>query len=354
MGSALDSDFGLALQAGKGLPVTNDADFDYTYFSEGTGINPMPIVLPLEQEIGSGPLIRDVAKVGVSSGGAISFVPRPSTIGLFLKGVLGTAVSTPGANFVTHTFKFADDPFDLPYFTLRRRVGALGGADVGTDVRVAQLQFEFAAANFLRANAQFLGASAPTYVEDTSSWEPDNYRDNTPPFLTCKGAFELPTGTSMRVLRGTVSVVNVMPLDEQFIVGSYAPDDIEVVSRAIVFDMQVKADADLYHKMMYDPAKSGTWQPEIMREAVLNLRMETAQEVDAGQPYSLAFQANGKSEASGEANLAWSVEPIALRGNRQVVMRVTGTVLADNSGAANGPFSVTLINGRDNYATPTP
>ena len=71
MTSALDSHFGIAKQVAKGTAVSAASSFRYFYFSQGTGISPTPIVLPLDQEIGAGSLIRSVDKVGISTGGGI-------------------------------------------------------------------------------------------------------------------------------------------------------------------------------------------------------------------------------------------------------------------------------------------
>jgi hypothetical protein len=347
MTSALDSHFGMTKQtAGKGTAISTDNLFKYFYFSQGTGISPASIVLPLDQEIGAGPLVRDVHKVGVSAAGGLEFIPRADSIGLLLLGALGE-VSTVTSTYNTHTFKPATDQFSLPYFTVRRRTG-LGG-DVASDVRVAGLSFMFRAANFVRATAALIGAGTPTFVDDTSAWTPTSYLDTTPPFLTCKGSLELPTGDSLTALRGSVTIGNNMPTDEQRIIGAYGLDDIEVVSRAIAMTFLVKADADLYEKMMYDASQSGSWTTEILKEAAMTMQFQSASNVSGSQPYQLSFHLNGENEASGDANVAWSVAPLNLQGNRQLTMAITGVVLADNASAADGPFSAQLINGTASY-----
>ncbi len=348
MTSALNSHFGLAKQTGKGSAVTANGSFKYFYFSDGTGISPVPIVLPLDQEIGSGPLIRDVKKVGVSSGGAINFIPRPDSLGLLLLGALGDVSTASGVDLYTHTLKFASDPFTQPYFTARRRVASIGG-DIASDVKLAQLQFNFRAANFLRASAGFVGIGEPSYIQDASVWSADDYLDDTPPFLTCKGSVDLPDGNSLKAIEGSLTVGNVIPLQEQFILGSYTPDDAELNSRAVAMRFVVKADVDLYEKMMYDPAQSGAWVPDILKEADMSVEFETAEEITAGNPYKISFHFNGQDQASGNGNVAWSVEPISLRGNRQVLMAITGIVLADTTGATDGPFSAQLVNDTPAY-----
>jgi len=348
MTSALDSHFGMARQtAGKGTPITTDNLFKYFYFSQGTGISPASVVLPLDQEIGAGSLIRDVNKVGVMSAGGLEFIPRADSIGMLLNGALGAVSTATGANYNTHTAKFGSNEFDLPYYTVRRRTGI--GGDIASDVRVAGLSFTFRAANFLRATAALIGAGTPTFVQSTAAWTPTSYLDTTPPFLTCKGTLDLPTGTSLKALRGSITIGNNMPTDEQRIVGAYGLDDIEMVSRAIAMTFLVKADQDLYEQMMYDASQSGSWTPEILKEAAMTMTFQSAKNVFTGQPYQLSFHLNGENQASGNANVSWSVAPLNLQGNRQVTMAITGMVLADATAYADGPFSAQLINDTASY-----
>lgn len=345
MTSALDSHFGLAKQTAKGSENTTDAEFQYFYFSEGPGVSPVPIVVPLDQEIGSGSLIRNVKRLGVSSGGSVSMIPRAESIGWLLLGALGTVSTVTSAGYNTHTFKFGSNEFTTPYFTIRRRTTALGG-EIAPDVRVAGLSFNFAAADFLRADAAFVGAGLPKKA-DTASWDPTSYLDPTPEFVTANGSLSL-AGESLKVLRGSLAIGNNMPLDEQFIVGSLTPDDIEMVSRAIVMQATVKADADLYTQLMYDSAGGNNWTTGILKDASLSMSFESTEVITGATKYSLEFHANEEA-AAGTPNIAWSVEPVVLRGNRQVLMNVTATVLADNASYADGPFSVKLVNTRTSY-----
>lgn len=348
MTSALDSHFGLAKQAAKGTPITADASFDFFFFTDGNGISPQSVILPLPQEVGSGPLTRSVKKVAVSTAGAVEFIPRASSLGHLLLGAFGDVASTVGANSNSHVFRFAANPFAQPYYTFRRRAGALGGGEVAADVKVASLALNFRAADFLRAQAGFVGIAAPEFVEDVTDWAPEDALDSSPEFLTCTGAVQL-AGKTLKALSGSFVMGNVISLDEQRLVGSYTPDDAEVTSRAAMLRFVVKAERDLYEQMMYDPAQSGAWVPQILRDASLVLSFKSTEEVEAGVNYSVQVAMNGADAASGNGNIAWSVDPIALRGNRQVVMAVTGMVLADTTNAANGPVSVTLVNSKASY-----
>jgi hypothetical protein len=346
MTSALDSHVGLAKQTAKGTAITADASFKYLFFNDGPGMTPAPIVLPLDQEIGAGPLVRDMEKVGISSAGNMNFIPRANTLGLLLLGALGAVSSVTGSTPKEHTFKFAANEFDVPYFTFRRRSSALGGGEVFPDVRVASVGLNFRAANFLRGQAAFLGVGLPEYVDDVAAWTPASYLDTTPPMLTCKGALSI-DGESFKALSGSVVMGNVMPMQEQAIVGQYNFDDAEIVSRAIIIQLVVKAQAALYEKMMYDINQGGQWTPGIFKTADIGISFESTQEISAGAPYKVEVFANGQNDNT--SNIAWSVAPIALRGNRQVTMAVTGMILADTTSYADGPFSVKLTNTQSAY-----
>jgi len=349
MTSALDSHFGLAKQTAKGTENTTDNDFKYFFFSEGTGISPQPVNLPLEQEIGSGSLTREVEKVGISSGGAINFVPRPDTLGRILQGCLGKCVTVTGADYHTHTFKFDTNEFVTPYYTFRRRVGALGIGERFPDVRMAGLTLNFNAQDYLRAQLGLIGVSAPVAVTSTTAWSAATKLDTTPPFITTTGDIELPAGSALKALSGSLTMGVNMPLDEQWIIGSLTPDDAEIVNRAIMLNLVVKGNEDLYRKMMYDPAGGLSWVAGVFKEADITLTFKSTRMIGASaQPYELQVNFNGEA-AAGSPNVAWTVQSIALRGNRQVLMSVTGIVLADPASYVDGPFSVTLINDVASY-----
>ena len=359
MTSALNSHFGFALQTAKGTPNVTDTAYHYQFFSEGTGIEPEPMYLPLDQEIGSGQLIRDVKAVGVVGRGQFRFIPRPNFLGYLLLGALGQVTNTAPTGQLTtatHLFDFQANQFNLPYFTMRRRISAGNFGDIVPDCRIETLQIEAKAANFVRGTCSVLGAGMPSITNTPDAWNAATYLDASDPFLTCKGTVELPTGTGLTLLEASITMANQMPLDEQMVIGHYTPDDIEVVMRSITVQFTAKVkDISLYQKMKYGQTGSGSitypasWLPNVYREAALNLTFQSERENDPGVPSSITIAANGSSGAN--SNIAWSCQPIGLRGNNQVVLSFSGTVLADNTAAAAGPFSVTLHNTKTSYAT---
>jgi len=88
MTAAEKSFIGIAKQTGVGVRNVTDAQFKYLLFRAG-GVAPQNIVIPLDAEVGGGAMLRDMAKVGVTSGGALDIIPRPDTMGTMLYGALG-------------------------------------------------------------------------------------------------------------------------------------------------------------------------------------------------------------------------------------------------------------------------
>jgi hypothetical protein len=334
---------GIARQTGKGAPNVTDAQFDYLLFREGA-LGVVPSFLPLDQEIGGGALLRNVLKVGVMSGGALSIIPRPKTLGHLFYGITGAVNSVDGLDgSYEHEFTLSDQ-FSAPWYTLRTAPGQLLGEQLA-DARVAGLTLAWRAARFVEGQASFQGIGVPEKVS-MASWGAASKVDSGPQFIAPLGTIELPTGTPAYVTAGSFTAQTVMPVDEQWVVGSYSPQNLSIVQRAFVLSLAVKIeDATLYSKIMYDPAGGSNWLPAIFREA--NFKVEFASDIEAasGKPYRFSIAANGQSGA--DANVSWSAQPIAMRAGRQIILGVTGTFLASPDGAT--PLTLTLVNQTASY-----
>ncbi len=134
-----------------------------------------------------------------------------------------------------------------------------------------------------------------------------------------------------------------IPMDEQWITGSYFPDAFDIVKRMFSVSLSLKVTSkDLYEKFSYDPAQAGAWTTDLLKEGGFSIEFKTAQEIEAGTPYSLKITGNGQNAASGDGNVIWTATPVALRAGRQVTMNVTGTFVA--SPTADEPITVELVN----------
>lgn len=344
MSAAENSVVGLAKQTAYDTENSTDADFRYLLFRDGA-FGPNNITITLPPEVGGGAMQRGVVKVGVNSGGNLNLIPRPASLGEFLMGLCGVdtyTADTPSSGWNEHVFGLSSsDEFSAPYYTWRHSPGGLWGEKF-INGRVVALTLDWAGANFLTGTLGVLGG-LPTTQVSMAAWAPATYLDDGPQFLAPVSDIELPTSTDLKVLTGSFIATNLIPLDEQYIVGSYVPDGLDIVHRTFALTMAVKiANATLYDQMMYDPASGSAWVAQMYREADFKFDF-----ISDSATYKLTIAANGQTEASGEANVYWSAAPIPLRAQRQVVMQVTGVFTATTH--ANGPINITLINQETQY-----
>ena len=346
MTSANGTLLGIAKQTAKGTPNVMDNAFTYLLFNQG-GVSPNNVVVPLDEEVGGGAMLRDMKKMGVYSGGGIEMIPRPKSLGYLLLGALGKVTSAASGASTTaydHTFTLDADQFAAPYFTLRSAPGAIWGEQL-QDVRVSALALTWRGANFLRGTAAFMGGM-PTPIASMAAWNAAAQVDSGPQFISPISAIELPTGTPASVLAGSFAAGMNIPLDQQWVVGSYSPDAMDITNRTFMVSLTLKiSDGTLYKKMSYDPAGGNAWAASLMREANFKVEFKSDILADAGIPYALSIAGNGNSDA--DANVVWSAAPIGVRAGQQVIMNVTGVFLA--SPTADQPITVTLTNQQASY-----
>jgi len=339
MTSANKSQIGLAIQTAKGTPNVTDGAFKYFSYSRG-GMGVANQFLPAEDGVGAGSLTTDVDKVGVFSQGQFEMVARPDTLGMFLYGALGKkAVIADGTGF-KHTFTIDPaDEFSLPYFTFRQSPGRLGGEQF-QDCRINGLTFEFQAAQRVRTTLGAIGGlPAPAAA---SSWA--GSIDLGPTFLAPVSSISGISGIS-KVLRGSLSLGSAIPLDEQWIIGSYSPDDFDVARRQVMINLIMKiTDTVLYKKATYDPAGGASWLAEILKDGGLTITFQSPQTYDTGRNYKMVFTANADAD-----NVAWAIQPLVSQADRQVIANITGTVLAVEDISAADPITVDLYNKTATY-----
>lgn len=339
MASSENTSVGLAKQVDKATINSTDNAFKYFMFNQG-GMAPNNQYIPADDGIGAGSLTPDVDKGGVFSAGAFQFVPRPTILGDFLTGVLGAAAE-PVEGFggaVTakkHVIGFAADEFSVPYYTFRASPGGLWG-ETFKACRIASLALNWRAADRVRAQMAVIGGT-PTPSVNTATWSPEP--DTKPGFLAPTTSISGFSYANLKVMRGSVVFGNNIPLDEQWITGSYEPDDFDLVTRQIVVSLLIKVvDETLYKKMTYDAAGGSAWTAALLKDASLTIDFKSAQMIEGTQPYQLTIEANGSATSP---NIAWTVQPIGLQSGRIVTMLATGTFLKSVDG---DPVTVTLYN----------
>ncbi len=347
MTAAEGSYLGFAKQTAVATPNVTDASFTYMLFQDG-GMSPNNVFLPTEPEVGGGALQRNVLKAGVYSAGRLTFIPRPKSLGFLLHSLLG-CVEVTDLTGGAYSHKFApltSDQFSAPYYTARQAPGNLWGEQM-QDVRASALSLSWRGGNFLRGEAALIGG-LPLMVE-TTTWAPGAKVDSGPQFLAPLSKIEVPEATVLSVLSGSFAASSSIPLDEQWVVGSYSPQGLDIVQKAYMLSLAVKiTDRTLYNKIMYDNAAGCAWAANMFKEANLDISFVSDQLVKALVPYSLSIQANAQAAATGNSNIAWTAQPLSLRAGKQIVMGITGMFLADPSGTLD-PISVTLVNNLTAY-----
>jgi hypothetical protein len=344
MTAAEKSFVGLAKQTAKGTPNVTDAEFKYLLFTQG-GMSASSLTTPLDVEVGGGALLRDVLKTGVFSGGQLQLIPRPDTLGMALMGVLGKVVSADGGDgSFKHTFSLDPlDDFSAPYYTGRASPGGMWGESF-QDMRFTTLALAFRGGRFLTGSYGLVGG-LPGKVA-TAGWSAATKVDGTPPFLSAIADIEVPVATKLSVLSGSFIASSAIPMDEQWVVGSYSPEGLDITQRAFALQLAVKiSDDTLFTKMQYDPAAGSSWVASMFREANFKIDFKSAALAAAAKPYSITIKGNGDSgdTAPNRANVVWTAQPITMQAGRNIVMAITGTFLADPEGD-EGPISIELVN----------
>jgi len=253
-----------------------------------------------------------------------------------------TLTANPAAAH-THSFFLGADQFAAPYYTFRTSPGALWGEQF-QDCRFSALNLGWRGANFVRGEAAMMGG-LPAKLSP-ATWAAPTKTDGGPQFLAPVSNISVPTGSLLKVISGSLSFGMNVPMDEQWITGSYSPDAFDITQRAFQLSLVVKlTDAVLYDKAMYSAAGGSAWAVDMLREADIDINLKSAVEIATGIPYSIKVAANGASGSG--ANVVWSAQAIALRPGKQITMALSGTFLADPAGGE--PVTVTLVNGTASY-----
>lgn len=252
----------------------------------------------------------------------------------------------------THTYTLGANQYSAPYYTFRSAPASLWGEQYN-DCRVSFTALTFRSPDYLRGTFAFMGRT-PSKVS-TGTWGALAKVDGGAQFITPASAIEIPTSTSAKVLSGSIALISNIPLDQQYIVGGYEPVGLDIVSRQFNVQFGLKIDDEvLYTKMMYDPAGGNAWVPDIFREADNLIRFRSDKDAAIYTPagatvnsrsFELTVSGNGLS--GDNSNVAWSATPPARVAQRQLVMNVVGTFLADPT--AGEPITLTLVNRRASY-----
>jgi len=266
-----------------------------------------------------------------------------------------------------HTFTFNTDPSIIDYHTVVRRAG---GSDSGVWEMLYDCRFETLA---LTLNAlAWLGGSfslngiQPTQYNTSAGVAALNAAvdpDVSAPFVSPVGGFKLnDTYKSVGVYGGSgdgavglasvaAQIGAVQNVDREFIIGSYYPQDIDVVARAATIAATMFLNSKLlYDKLMYDPevavtTADVTWVADVFDTALFEATYRTGEPIvgaddgaGAAVPYKLTIAA---------ADTQWGVGGINLRGGDIVMIDLVGSIAKPAAGEA---LTLTLLNSTASYA----
>lgn len=312
-------------------------------------------------EVGGSPVPTIPFRAGVlASGGALINPRLEDTIGWLLYGATGAwsttadedVFGTADTGIQHHEFVFATDEAYLPYLSFRKDIpGTAAANDLGEifqDCKIVNLTVALPNDGLISSRIDVLGRAADTQFESAPTWSYDNAFETyeSIPIGSVTGGFlKIPgfSATALPVTAGSVSLTNA-PLDirqeRQF--GSPYLDEITVIGRSLTVDLVVKwKDPQLYRSILTGTTEGTQWTAapfvqdlDIYARSPLVIPTQTT-------PYEIRFEA--------PQVMYQVVGGIRLAGNQAVMIRLTGTAIADASGYMN----LHVANEQTDYTWPT-
>jgi len=265
-----------------------------------------------------------------------------------------------------HTFTFNSDPSVTDYHTVVRRAGgsAAGVWEMLYDCRFEALSLTLDALAWLTGSFSLNGIQPTQYNISTGIADLNAAvaPDTSAPFVSPQGGFNLDntyksagvysgTGDSeVRLASMAAQLGAIQNVDREFIIGSYYPQDIDIVARAATIAATMfLSDKLLYDKLMYAPSTAGvtanvTWVADVFDTSVFEATFRSGESIvgaDDGAgavvPYKLTVAA---------ADTQWGVGGINLRGGDIVMIDLVGSIAKPAAGEA---LTLTLLNSIASY-----
>jgi hypothetical protein len=287
-------------------------------------------------------------------------------LGWLLLALTGECATTTGvllddtvqAGYNKHDFKITTNPLFIPFCGVRRKIPAVLVADrlgeIGKDCMVVAATFNFPQSGPLSVDLDFVGRewslTDGTTAEGWTASTPEVY--DTVPQVMSGGGFNTPdatilAGATIPAIDARITFVNgVTSPGEEFIIGSYWPDDFAVRQRAMVVEYTYKwADPELCRLILTGAISGNDLFEQCITFTDFRARVEAPCDINPGtldHPQALEIHA---------AKVYWQSEPVVLAGDDIVTMRVIGQVVEP---AAGDYFNILLGNtNATGYAIPT-
>jgi len=353
--------FGWARQTVKGTAVAPE----YWHRAHAIALGAVESRDVLDPEIGGTILPTGVIKTGVHGAGAVTISPRlESDIGWLFHAMMGsssTTADTPETDIHRHTFAFDTDEASLPWLSLYKWMpGSTAAEDIGmriTDGKVASMRLALPGRGRVGMQLGFLGIKPEAIANPATNADPvwvTSFEDeNSIPITSAvANAFEFPgipgpgAGTAVSALGCTVDFTNGLtdPLGQEAVIGSYYPDDIGVLGRAIIIRFPMKLTTyDYWARAMLNETDASlltswtAWSP---------VTFSSGWECAVASPGNITGYSNPYKLTLSAAEVEWVVDPIAMVGNQAMIVNFTGTVVYPESGTS---FRIQLDNELANY-----
>lgn len=350
--------------------------------SVSLGVNDLYDVLPLE--VGGSLFVNSSYKNGAFvAGGARLFSRLQATIGHLIYATAGSKIKTPsGGSIVGATgtvpaataqngttvpyfTRFQVNPADetvMPYVALRKftpaQQGASGINEYFVDCRVNMLTISVPAMGPIMMEFTVIGrkpeAADVAAGADGSATGDAAFESGIGLAHGCKGEIELSDFQSANIFgAGAASgkftsaqimiANNISQPDQQMIIGSYHPDDLVALSRAVQIRLIYKwQDPQLYKKLYYGGGTGSDiqWSPVVGNSPVRisSASVSNIAGTSPAIPYSFSFYA---------PDVDWTMTPPQLAGNNLLFCEFTGIVKGGNSGASTAPWHIDVVNTED-------
>jgi hypothetical protein len=315
-------------------------------------------------EVGGEPVPTIPYRAGVMASGGALINPRlESTLGWLLSGSLGAwsvtadenALGTVVTNMSNHEFVFAADPGFIPYLTFQKEIPAEVDAtdrlgEQFLDCKIVSVTLALPNDGLITSRVDVLGRAAGTNFEVAPSWTYDNTMEDyqsIPIGSVTGGYLKIPgfSGTALPVTAANVTLTNA-PLDirQEKNYGSPYLDEVTVVGRSMTVDLILKwKDPQLWQQILTGATDGTNWTatPFVQDLDVYTVSPTNTPTSNPASPYDLRIQA--------PSVMYQVVGGIRMAGNQAVMLRVTGTAIAD----ASGYCAINMGNEETDYTWPT-
>jgi hypothetical protein len=341
--------------------VINDGWFRHRAETVNIGVNDFYDVLP--QEVGGSLFVNSTYKNGsfVAGGGRI-YTRLEKSLGYLLFAAAGShstvamATATAGGlnDVYTNTFAVSSDETKMPWLSLRKFTpaasGQTGATEYFADCKVNMLTLNVPAMGPTMAEFSVIGRK-PTVVDQEVTSGTD-FETGASLAHSCTGEILLPgfsgTGGSAYITdwsggKFTSAQImianNISQPDQQMIIGSYHPDDLVPLSRAVQLRLIYKwTDPKLYKKLLYNGGSS--WSP-VVQNSQISIKTASVNNITGETvPYSMKFTAQ---------DVDWTMAPPQLAGNNLLFTEFTGIVRSGNN-PGTPAWKIDLVN-KESYDT---